>query len=187
MNPWVVLDRDGVINRDLDGCVRSEADWTALPGSLEAIGNLTRAGFKVTVATNQAGLARGWLSVAELERIHHRMCAEVERLGGKIHGIFYCPHDTHDGCDCRKPRTGMLDAIEQQLGADLRGAAMVGDSLKDIQAARAKGCQPVLVRTGRGTQTETTTLLWPHYGENTLIFDDLLAFAHFLIKKNATC
>jgi len=183
MNPWVVLDRDGVINRELDGCVRRVVDWSPLPGSLEAIGALTQAGFRIAVATNQAGLARGWLTVAELEGIHHKMCAEVERLGGKIEGIFYCPHDSHDGCDCRKPRTGLLDAIEAHLGADLRGAHMVGDSLKDIQAARAKGCQPVLVRTGKGTQTETTTLLWPHYGENTLIFENLADFAQFLIKK----
>jgi D-glycero-D-manno-heptose 1,7-bisphosphate phosphatase len=183
MNLWVVLDRDGVINDELDGCVRTVADWSPLPGSLEAIAALTQAGFKIAVATNQAGLARGWLTVAELEGIHHKMSTEAERLGGKIQGIFYCPHDTHDGCDCRKPRTGLLDAIEAHLRADLRGAYMVGDSLKDIQAARAKGCQPVLVRTGKGTQTETTTLLWPHYGENTLIFDNLAAFAQFLMKK----
>lgn len=183
MNPWVVLDRDGVINHELDGCVRTVAEWSPLSGSLDAIKALTQAGFKIAVATNQAGLARGWLTVAELEGIHQKMCAEVERVGGKIEGIFYCPHDSHDGCDCRKPRTGLLDAIEAHLGADLRGAHMVGDSLKDIQAARAKGCQPVLVRTGKGTQTETTTLLWPHYGENTLIFDNLAAFAQFLLKK----
>lgn len=178
MTPWVILDRDGVINHEMDGCVRSVAEWSPLPGSLEAIAQLTLAGFKVVVATNQAGLARGWLTVVELEQIHHKMCQDVERVGGKIHGIFYCPHDSGAGCDCRKPRTGLLDAIEAQLGADLRGAPMVGDSLKDIQAARAKGCQPVLVRTGKGTQTETTTLLWPHYGKNTLIFDDLAAFTH---------
>ncbi len=177
MNPWIVLDRDGVINRECDGCVRSAAAWEPLPGSLDAIAALTRAGYKVTVATNQAGLARGWLTVADLEQIHQKMSAAVEATGGLIYGIFYCPHDANAGCDCRKPRTGLLDAIEAQLGANLRGAPLVGDSLKDIQAARAKGCQPVLVRTGRGTQTETTTLLWPHYGQNTLIFDDLAAFA----------
>jgi D-glycero-D-manno-heptose 1,7-bisphosphate phosphatase len=184
MNPWVVLDRDGVINCERNGCVRSVAEWEALPGSLEAIAALTRAGFKVVVATNQSGIAKGLLTVAELEQIHQKMSDEVERAGGRLQGIFYCPHDSHSGCDCRKPRTGLLDAIEAHLGADLAGAPMVGDSLKDIQAAKAKGCQPVLVRTGKGTQTETTTLLWPHYGVDTRIFDDLAAFADYLIRQH---
>lgn len=183
MNLWVVLDRDGVINDPKDGCIKSVAEWEPLPGSLAAIASLTKAGFKVVVATNQAGLAKGLVSVDELEKIHQRLCSDVERLGGRIHGVFYCPHDADAGCDCRKPRTGMLDAIEMQLGADLTGAPMVGDSLKDIQAARAKGCQPVLVRTGKGTQTETTTLLWPRYGVNTQIFDDLAAFAESHIRN----
>ncbi len=184
MNPWVVLDRDGVINYQRDGCVRSVAEWEPIPGSLEAIVKLSREGFKVAVATNQSGLAKGLLTVAELEQIHQKMCDEVERLGGRVHGVFYCPHDSHSGCDCRKPRTGLLDAIEAHLGADLTGAAMVGDSLKDIQAAKAKGCRSLLVRTGKGTQTETTTLLWPHYGVDTRIFDDLAAVADYLIRNH---
>lgn len=184
MSLWVVLDRDGVINSERSGCVRSVAEWEPIPGSLEAIADLTRAGFKVAVATNQSGLAKGLLTVAELEQIHQKLSDDVAQLGGKIQGIFYCPHDSDSGCDCRKPRTGLLDAIEAHLGADLLGAPMVGDSLKDIQAAKAKGCQPVLVRTGKGTQTETTTLLWPHYGVNTLIFDDLKAFADSHIRNH---
>lgn len=184
MSPWVVLDRDGVINCERNGCVRSVAEWEALPGSLEAIAALTHAGFKVVVATNQSGIAKGLLTVPDLEQIHQKLCDEVERTGGCIHGIFYCPHDSHSGCDCRKPRTGLLDAIEAHLGADLVGAPMVGDSLKDIQAAKAKGCQPILVRTGKGTQTETTTLLWPHYGVDIRIFDDLAAFADFYIRQH---
>jgi len=184
MSLWVILDRDGVINYERSGCVRSVAEWEPIPGSLEAIAQLTRAGFKVAIATNQSGLAKGLLTVAELEQIHQKLSDEVVRLGGKIQGIFYCPHDSDSGCDCRKPRTGLLDAIEAHLGADLAGAPMVGDSLKDIQAAKAKGCQPVLVRTGKGTQTETTTLLWPHYGVDTLIFDDLKAFADSHIRNH---
>jgi D-glycero-D-manno-heptose 1,7-bisphosphate phosphatase len=184
MNPWVVLDRDGVINHERNGCVRSVAEWEPIPGSLEAIVKLSCAGFKVAVATNQSGLAKGLLTVAELEQIHQKMCEDVERLGGRIHGIFYCPHDSQSGCDCRKPRTGLLDAIEAHLGADLTDAPMVGDSLKDIQAAKAKGGQPLLVRTGKGTQTETTTLLWPHYGVDNRIFDDLAPAAEFLIRNH---
>lgn len=183
MNPWVILDRDGVINDDRKGVVTSLTSWSPIPGSVEAIVALSRYGFRVVVATNQAALAQGILKLDDLETIHQHLCNEVAQMGGKIEGVFYCPHSADAGCDCRKPRTGMLDAIEQQLGADLMGAAMVGDSLKDLQAARAKGCLPVLVRTGKGTQTETATLLWPKYGVNTLIFDDLAEFAKSHITK----
>ncbi len=183
MNPWIVLDRDGVINENRKELIVELSDWAPLPGSVEAIAALSRIGYKIVVATNLSGLSGGLFSTVSVERIHQHLCDEVAAMGGKIEGVFYCPHAPEEGCDCRKPRTGMLDAIERDLGADLQGAMMVGDSLKDIQAARAKGCQPVLVRTGNGTQTETTTLLWPKYGEDTLIFDDLAEFAKSLIIK----
>lgn len=183
MKPWIVLDRDGVINQERIGYVKSVRDWRPIPGSLEAIAALSRYGYAIAVASNQAAVGKGLMTPTHLDEIHSIMCREVENMGGKIAGVFYCPHTEDAGCDCRKPRTGMLDAIEEQLGADLKNAPLVGDSLKDIQAARVKGCQPVLVRTGKGTQTETTTLLWPKYGVNTLIFDDLADFAHSLINK----
>lgn len=183
MRRWIVLDRDGVINEDIGDCIRSTEEWRPIPGSLEAIAALSRCGYAVVVASNQAGIGRGLLQPHNLDEIHRLMCREVESMGGKIEGVFFCPHTEAAGCDCRKPRTGLLDAIEEQLGADLKNAPMVGDSLKDLQAAKAKGCQPVLVRTGKGTQTETTTLLWPKYGANTRIFDDLAGFAHSLMNN----
>lgn len=149
----VILDRDGVINAESDDYIRSLAEWTPLPGSLEAIAALSRAGHTVVIATNQSGLARGYFSLDDLRAIHRELCRRVEDLGGTVAGIFYCPHHPDDGCDCRKPATGLLRAIESELGLPLASAVLVGDSLKDLQAAAAAGCRPVLVRTGRGAAT----------------------------------
>jgi D-glycero-D-manno-heptose 1,7-bisphosphate phosphatase len=152
----LVLDRDGVINEDSENYIRGLADWHPIPGSLDAIARLSRAGFGIVVATNQSGLSRGLFSQQDLEAIHARLCREVEARGGRISGIFYCPHLPEDACHCRKPGTGLLVAIERELGESLRGAPFIGDSLKDLQAALAFGCQPVLVRTGKGEGTLAT-------------------------------
>ena len=151
--PLVILDRDGVINQDSDDYVRSIADWAPIPGSLEAIASLSRAGFRVAIATNQSGLSRGYFGLDELEAIHAHLCQQVEERGGYIAGIFYCPHLPEEGCSCRKPATGLLQAMEAELGVSARGAVFIGDSLKDLQAARAFACSPVLVKTGRGELT----------------------------------
>lgn len=152
----VILDRDGVINRDSDDYIRNLDEWRPIPGSIEAIAELSLAGFQVAIATNQSGLARGYFTLDTLEAIHARLCQKVAARGGQIAGIFYCPHMPDSGCDCRKPATGMLEAIEQALNVSARNAFFVGDSLKDLQAARAYGCQPILVKTGKGRHTLAT-------------------------------
>jgi len=149
----LVLDRDGVINEDSEDYIRCLDDWQPLPGSLEAIARLSCAGYRVAVATNQSGLSRAYFSLHDLQSIHARLCAEVEALGGEVSGIFYCPHLPEEGCECRKPATGMLSAIERELGGSLKDAPFIGDSLKDLQAAEAFGCRPILVRTGKGERT----------------------------------
>ena len=151
--PLLILDRDGVINEDSDDYIRSLADWRPLTGSMEAIAALSRAGYTIAIATNQSGLSRGYFSLDALEAIHAKLRAQVEELGGHIAGIFYCPHLPEEGCTCRKPATGLLQAMEAELGESAMGAIFVGDSLKDLQAARAAGCLPVLVRTGKGEAT----------------------------------
>jgi D-glycero-D-manno-heptose 1,7-bisphosphate phosphatase len=151
--PLLILDRDGVINQDSDRYIRSLDDWQPIPGSLNAIARLSQAGYDIAVATNQSGLGRGYFSTEQLAAIHARLHQEVEDRGGKIAGIFYCPHLPEDGCQCRKPATGLLSAIETELGQSPRGAPFVGDSLKDLQAARQYGCLPILVRTGKGEKT----------------------------------
>ena len=149
----VILDRDGVINEDSDEFIKSEREWIPLPGSVEAIAALYRGGYQIYIATNQSGLGRGYFDLGELERIHARLCQLVEEHGGAIAGIFYCPHLPGEGCGCRKPGTGLLQAIESELGESPRGCFFIGDSLKDLQAARRYGCRPVLVETGKGTGT----------------------------------
>jgi D-glycero-D-manno-heptose 1,7-bisphosphate phosphatase len=151
--PLLILDRDGVINQDSEDFIRSLDDWHPISGSLEAIADLSRAGYRIAVATNQSGLGRGYFTRSQLEEIHASLCREVEALGGEIQGIFYCPHLPGDACGCRKPATGLLSAIESELGETLLGAPCIGDSLRDLQAARACGCRPILVRTGNGEET----------------------------------
>ena len=151
--PLLILDRDGVINEDSEDYIRCLADWRPIPGSIEAIARASRAGYRVAIATNQSGLGRGYFGLDELEAIHQRLCARVEEQGGCIAGIFYCPHLPDAGCDCRKPRTGLLRAIEAELGENATDAWFIGDSLKDLQAARSFGCRPALVITGKGAGT----------------------------------
>ena len=151
--PLIVLDRDGVINEDSDDYIRNLGDWRPIPGSLQAIAALSRAGYTVAVASNQSGLGRGYFTLDDLEAIHAHFRRQVEEQGGCIAGIFFCPHLPGEGCGCRKPATGLLAAMEAELGESARGAIFIGDNLKDLQTARAYGCQPVLVMTGRGAAT----------------------------------
>lgn len=150
----VVLDRDGVINEDSDDYIKSPEEWQAVAGSIEAIARLSKAGFLVAVATNQSGLARGYFDEITLANIHNLMNHLVEQEGGRIDALCYCPHHPDAQCDCRKPLPGLLNQIEATLGVSVAGAWYVGDSYKDIEAARAKHCQPLLVRSGKGSATE---------------------------------
>jgi len=139
-----------------------------IPGSIKAIAELSRAGYHIAVATNQSGLSRGYFTLDDLEEIHALLCRQVEDCGGTIAGIFYCPHLPEEGCSCRKPATGLLRAIEQELQLAAQGAFFIGDSMKDLQAASAYGCKPLLVKTGKGTdtlaslQSGETMLDYPH-------------------------
>jgi D-glycero-D-manno-heptose 1,7-bisphosphate phosphatase len=152
--PLLILDRDGVVNQDSSDYIKGLAEWFPITGSIEAIAALARGGYRIAIATNQSGLSRGLFSLDDMEAIHATLCRLVAEQGGRIAGIFYCPHLPGEGCRCRKPATGLLEDIEAELGEPVRGAMFIGDSLKDLQAARAFGCQPVLVRTGKGRATE---------------------------------
>ena len=177
----VVLDRDGVINRESDEFIKSPAEWQPLPGSIEAIADLSRAGFLITLATNQSGLARGLFDLATLESIHEKFRSLVESKGGAVDGIFFCPHGPNEGCSCRKPATGLLRQIEAEFSLNLRNRWFIGDSLRDLQAARTHGCKPVLVRTGNGTKTEN--LLENNGLTEVDVFDDLRQAANALLAR----
>ncbi len=175
----IILDRDGVINQDSDEYIKSPEEWIPIPGSLEAIGRMTCAGYHVVVATNQSGLARGMFDEDTLQRMHEKMRRLAAVYGGVIEGIYYCPHGPDDGCDCRKPRAGLLHQIAADYGRKLEGVPVVGDSLRDLQAAQSVGARPVLVRTGKGQRTldKSGTDL-----KDVPVFDDLAAFADALVN-----
>lgn len=177
----VILDRDGVINEDSDHFVRTLAQWKPLPGAIEAIARLSRAGYDVYVATNQSGVGRGLIPPGELEAMHRRMVQLVEEQGGRLAGIYYCPHVLEDGCGCRKPKPGLLDRIRADAGvAELTGVPLIGDSLRDLEAAAARGCRPILVRTGKGRAAEAALHESPHLA-GVAIYDDLAAAAQALL------
>jgi D-glycero-D-manno-heptose 1,7-bisphosphate phosphatase len=150
---YVLLDRDGVINQDSDDFIKSPEEWLPIDGSLEAIALLNKHGYKVIVITNQSGVARGLFDTAMLEKIHAKMQHMTEAKGGKIDAIYYCPHGPDDGCNCRKPKTGLLEQFATDSHISLSGIAAIGDSLRDLQAAQAVGASPILVKTGKGKKT----------------------------------
>jgi D-glycero-D-manno-heptose 1,7-bisphosphate phosphatase len=173
----IVLDRDGVINYDSDQFIKSPDEWRPIPGSLEAMARLNHAGFRVIVATNQSGLGRRLFDMATLIAIHDKMYKMLAQLGGRIDALFYCPHTADSGCDCRKPKPGMLIEIGQRFGVDLTGIPCVGDGERDLQAAAAVGAQPILVLTGKVEKT----LRSGNFPPNTAIFPDLAFFVTALL------
>ena len=150
---FIILDRDGVINQDSKDYIKSAEEWQAIPGSLQAIARLCQNGYRVIVVSNQAGLARKKLNIINLNEIHWKLLDHLSQYGGTIDAFFFCPHDPKKGCDCRKPKTGLLDQISKRLHIPLADVPMVGDKLSDIEAALAAGAKPVLVRTGYGQET----------------------------------
>ncbi|MBL7251111.1 D-glycero-beta-D-manno-heptose 1,7-bisphosphate 7-phosphatase [Alloalcanivorax sp. C16-2] len=182
INRLVILDRDGVINEDSDAYIKSPAEWRPLPGSAEAIARLNQAGYRVVVATNQSGLARGYFDATTLAAIHQRMGDHLAEAGAHLDGIYVCPHGPDDGCDCRKPKPGLLDQIVADYG-EVTGVPLVGDSLRDLQAGQARGCEPVLVRTGKGRRTLEKGL--PEDLGPVAVYDSLAHFVDVFLKDHS--
>jgi D-glycero-D-manno-heptose 1,7-bisphosphate phosphatase len=170
----IILDRDGVINYDSDQYIKSSKEWQPIPGSLEAIARLTQAGWRVVVATNQSGVARGLFDMAALNAIHAKMHRAANQAGGRIDAVFYCAESADSNSPYRKPNPGMLLAIGERFNVPLAEVPSVGDSTRDLQAAHSAGAQPVLVLTGKGALTQAEGKLPP----GTRVFPDLAAVAH---------
>lgn len=144
----IILDRDGVINQDSDNFIKSVDEFIPLPGSIEAIARLKHAGYKVYIATNQSGIQRGFYTIETLHAMHEKLASLLNARDAQIDGIEFCPHGPDDHCDCRKPKTGMYLAIAKKAGlSDYSDILVVGDSLRDLQAAQAINAKPHLVRT----------------------------------------
>ncbi|MBM3341837.1 MAG: D-glycero-beta-D-manno-heptose 1,7-bisphosphate 7-phosphatase [Betaproteobacteria bacterium] len=174
----IVLDRDGVINHDSAAFIKSPGEWRPLPGSLNAISRLNQAGFHVIVATNQSGIGRGFFDMAALNAIHDKMHKALAQAGARVDAVFFCPHTVEDGCQCRKPKTGMYDDIARRLNTKLAGVLMVGDSIRDLEAAAAVQGQPLLVLTGNGKKTQRAGNLPP----GTRVYADLAAAVDTLVE-----
>ena len=180
----IILDRDGTINEDRDDYVKSADEWVPVAGALEAIARLNHAGWHTVVATNQSGLGRGLFDMAALNAMHLKMNQLLARQGGRIDAVFFCPHAPSDGCTCRKPLPGLFEQIGERFSVNLNDVLMVGDSLTDLQAGVAVGCEPHLVRSGKSAhmdaaQIDQLCLKVP----GTQVHADLVAFAEHLIQR----
>ena len=177
----VILDRDGTINADSVEFIKSPDEWTPLPGALEAIARLNHAGWHVVVASNQSGLGRGLFDVVSLNAIHAKLHKALAAVGGRIDAVFYCPHTPDDRCRCRKPEPGLFEQIGERYGIDLKGVPVVGDTVRDVVAGAAAGCEPHLVLTGHGAQYVGRALP-DTFPAGTQVHQDLPAFADWLLS-----
>ena len=171
-----------MINHDSEAFIKNEDEWRPIPGSLEAIAALTKAGFTLAIASNQSGIARGLFDQAALDAMHAKMLGLVHEAGGHISRIVFCPHGPNEGCDCRKPRPGLLEQLAKHFDTSLAGVPVVGDALRDLEAAAAAGARPVLVRSGKGRKTEAAL---PERFAGVAVYDDLAAAARALIDEVA--
>lgn len=178
-NPLIILDRDGVINYDSDYYIKSPEEWIPIPGSLNAIADLNKAGFCVVVATNQSGVARGFYDLETLSDIHEKFIRELAAVGGYVDEIFFCPHHPVDNCNCRKPKLGMFRQIQEKYQVDLSDSFFIGDTYTDMRAALDLPCKPLLVLSGKGQrdlQLYSELASIPH-------FPDLAAAVRYVLAQ----
>ncbi|EPJ47291.1 MAG: d,D-heptose 1,7-bisphosphate phosphatase [Osedax symbiont Rs1] len=178
----IILDRDGVINHDSDNYIRTVAQWVAIEGSIQAIADLSQAGYRIAIATNQSGIGRGYYSLATLSAMHQKMTDLVSAAGGSIAQLVFCPHLPSEHCACRKPEPGMLLQIlaaqQKSNTIDAHQTWFIGDSLRDLQAAWAIDMQTALVKTGKGQRTLDKGVI----PAATPVFADLAAFSQHLLS-----
>jgi D-glycero-D-manno-heptose 1,7-bisphosphate phosphatase len=181
----MILGRDGILNEYRDDHVKSPDEWVPIPGALEAVARLNHAGWHAVVATNQSGIGRGMIDMATVNAVHASMNRRLMEQGGRIDAVFFCPHTPEDRCDCRKPLPGMMRDIGTRYGADLSHVPMVCDTLRDLQAAQAAGCEPHLVLSGRAAQLDDATLQrFVDQTPRTQVHKNLGAFADYLLRRD---
>lgn len=176
---FVILDRDGVINVDSDDYIKSPDEWLPIDGSLQAIADLYQHGYKVIVITNQSGVARGLFTLESLHAMHDKMQTLVLDAGGKLEAIYFCPHAPTAGCDCRKPATGMYTRFADDYATELRHVYAIGDSYRDLEAARSCSAKAILVKTGKGLKT-----LASHPELTEPVFENLYEASQYIIKQS---
>jgi D-glycero-D-manno-heptose 1,7-bisphosphate phosphatase len=180
----VILGRDGILNVYREDHVKSPDEWEPIPGALEAVARLNHAGWHTVIATNQSGIGRGMIDMASINAVHQRMMQCLAEVGGRLDAVFFCPHTPEDNCECRKPKPGLMKQIAQRYGIELRTVPMVVDTLRDLQAARAAGCEPHLVRTGRAAAlTDAQVVEIVQQVPTSEVHDDLSDFVDFLLAR----
>ena len=180
----VILGRDGVLNQYREAHVAAPEEWVPVPGALETVARINHAGWHTVVATNQAGIGRGMIDMAAVNAVHARMNEMLLAQGARLDAVFFCPHTPEDGCDCRKPKPGLLHEIGRRYGADLSHVPVVGDTLRDLQAAQAAGCEPHLVLSGRAAGLSDDALLAiTSQVPGTRVHADLGALADHLLRR----
>lgn len=179
----IILDRDGVINKESRAYIKTPDEWQPIPGSLEAIAEFCKAGYTVVVATNQSGVARGYYTLETLDAIHNKLHNALAKFGGKIQKIYFCPHGPNDNCKCRKPKTGMCEQIAADLNIDLKNIQpiFVGDSMRDFELANATGCKFFLVTGPYGDGIETLHRLNSDQKALITVVEDLAAIANKIL------
>ena len=179
----VILDRDGVINHDSDDYIKSPEEFIPIDGSLNAIAQLNHAGYKVVVCSNQSGIGRGYFDLDTLNRMHDKLHTLLQHEGGHIDAILFCPHHPDDGCDCRKPKPGMIKEARTRFNIPSSDITFIGDTLSDLKAANAAEINFMLVKTGKGKRT-----LKKHKKDEILdgvpVFDDLSDAVHHLMSNS---
>lgn len=178
----VILDRDGVLNRETDGAgyVREPAEFHWLPGALEGLAMLHQAALHLTVVTNQSGVGRGLMSLEQLAAVHARMQQDAAAHGAALDAVLFCPHAPEEGCSCRKPAPGLIQAAIERSGIAAADSIAVGDDGRDLEAAARAGVAAVLVRTGKGRRTEARLA-----GPGVPVYDDLLQLARAIVGRRA--
>lgn len=179
----IILDRDGVINEDSDNYIKSPDEWIPIPGSLDAIALLNHAGYSVAIASNQSGIARGYFSLQTLAAMSVKMNDLLSPLGGRIDAFIFCPHGPRDGCDCRKPKPGMLTEIGNRFQTSLANVLFVGDNINDVNAAQAAGAKPVIVKTGKGEQT--ASMIAENNIKNIPVYNDLADVVNSILEHHS--
>jgi D-glycero-D-manno-heptose 1,7-bisphosphate phosphatase len=180
----IILGRDGILNEYRDDHVKAAAEWVPIPGALEAVSRLNHAGWHAVVATNQAGIGRGMIDMASVNLIHAHMNKLMQAQGARLDAVFFCPHTPEDQCECRKPLPGMMLEIGRRYGMDLRQVPVAADTLRDLQAAHAAGCEPHLVCTGRAAGLDEAQVeQWQQKVPGVRVHADLAALAEHLIAR----
>ena len=181
----IILGRDGILNEYRDDHVKAPAEWVPVPGALEAVSRLNHAGWHAVVATNQAGIGRGMIDMASVNLVHAHMNKLMQAQGARLDAVFFCPHTPEEQCECRKPLPGMMLEIGERYGIDLAQVPMAADTLRDLQAAHAAGCEPHLVRTGRAAHLDDAALEhWCRLVPGVRVHADLAALAEHLIARD---